>query len=230
MQGEQNGSRTAPSDGEMEVQPGETADQDQSNENVNGDNNVDPSEEDMEFTMMEPVTIEINVDGAVVLHIKLTVNKSLYQVPVITPLPMSDSRGLTVLVYNLLIINLIVFPYHVDNNVDPSEEDMEFTMMEPVTIEMNVNGAVVLHIKLTVNKSLYQVPVVLSRPAQPSSSKPRSNKGKRKRRNVKVTQEHRHGNKTVSLFQSPEEEAARFSRALQEINRRIMGQFMTWLS
>ncbi|KAJ7379300.1 hypothetical protein OS493_017813 [Desmophyllum pertusum] len=79
-------------------------------------------------------------------------------------------------------------------------------------------------------KQVVLKPKMKSRPARPSSSKPRSNKGKRKRRNAKVTQEHRHGNKTVSLFQSPEEEAARFSRALQEINRRIMGQSMAWLS
>ncbi|KAL9984912.1 hypothetical protein ACROYT_G007257 [Oculina patagonica] len=68
-----------------------------------------------------------------------------------------------------------------------------------------------------------------SRPTQPSSRKPRRSKGKRERGNATAKQEDHHGNQTVTLFQSPEEQAARFSNALQEINRRLMGQSMAWL-
>ena len=69
-----------------------------------------------------------------------------------------------------------------------------------------------------------------TRPSLPSRTKPRRSKGKRRKTNEKGAKEGHHGNKTLSLFRSPEEEAARFSRALQEINRRIMGQSMVWLS
>jgi len=69
-----------------------------------------------------------------------------------------------------------------------------------------------------------------TRPSLPSRTKPRRSKGKRRRTNEKGAKEGHHGNKTLSLFRSPEEEASRFSRALQEINRRIMGQSMVWLS
>lgn len=67
------------------------------------------------------------------------------------------------------------------------------------------------------------------RPTLPARSKPRRTKGKRKKGNLRPAQEDHHGNKTVTLFQSPDDEAERFSRALQEINRRLMGQSMAWL-
>ncbi|XP_020614522.1 UPF0547 protein C16orf87 homolog [Orbicella faveolata] len=63
-----------------------------------------------------------------------------------------------------------------------------------------------------------------SRPTLPSSRTPRRTKGKRKKGNLRLTQD-----SYSALFQSPEDEAARFSRALQEINRRLMGQSMAWL-
>ncbi|XP_058959048.1 UPF0547 protein C16orf87 homolog [Pocillopora verrucosa] len=62
-----------------------------------------------------------------------------------------------------------------------------------------------------------------------SSSKVPRKKGRRRGRNGKNTHENRRENKAVSLFYSPEEEAERFSQALQEINRRIMGQSLVWL-
>lgn len=68
-----------------------------------------------------------------------------------------------------------------------------------------------------------------SRPTPPYSRKPRRIKGKRRRGKPRPTQEDHHGNKIVALFQSPEDEAARFSRALREINRRLIGQSMAWL-
>ncbi|XP_073241461.1 uncharacterized protein [Porites lutea] len=62
------------------------------------------------------------------------------------------------------------------------------------------------------------------------SLRTKTRRSRRKRRtHIKSLQEDRH-ERSLSLFQSPEEEAARLSRALQEINRRIMGQSMVWLN